>query len=141
MAANTNPVFPLAPRIVVGQTLLTANTSKDGTGTVVTLYTAGADGAKVDGVNVAYTGTSVATVLRLYVNNGSATTTAANNTLIKAITVPANTMTSEVNTAADFFTTALAGGSIMLPAGYKITAHIAVTVAAAIAVTVTGGDL
>ena len=141
MAANFKPVFPLTPRIGVGQTLLTANTAKDGTGTVVTLYTAGTDGAKVDGVNVAYTGTSVATVLRLYVNNGAATTTATNNTLIKSVVIPANTLASEVNSAADFFTTALNGGSIMLPAGYKITAHIAVTVANAIAVSAMGGDL
>ena len=44
MPANTSPVFPLTPVVPVGQTLTTANTAKDGTGTVVTLYTAGANG-------------------------------------------------------------------------------------------------
>lgn len=141
MAANTSPVFPLTPVVPVGQTLITANTAKDGTGTVVTIYTAGSNGSKVDGINIAYTGTSVATVVRIFVNNGSATTTASNNTLIKSINVGANTMTSEISTAADFYTPLLNGGSLMLPAGYKITATIAVTVANALAVTATGGDL
>ena len=124
MAANTSPVLPITPQVPVGQTLLTANTNKDGTGTVVTLFTAGANGSKVDGVQIAYTGTSVATVVRLFVNNGSATTTASNNTLIKSISVPANTMTSEISTASDFYTPLLNGGSLMLPAGYKIIATV-----------------
>lgn len=141
MAANFKPVFPLTAQIPVGQTLITANAAKDGTGTVSTLFTAGINGSKIDGVNVAYTGTTVATVLRLFVNNGSSTAVATNNTLIKSINVPANTMTSEVSTAADFFTTALNSGSIMLPGGYKITATIAISVATALSVTATGGDL
>lgn len=141
MASNTKPVFPKTPIAAVGQTLLTANTAKDGTGTVVTLVTAGADGAKFDGVNIAYTGTSVATTLKLFLNNGGATTTAANNTLIKTINVPANTLASEVNSAADFFTAALSGGSLMMPPNYKITACIGITVANAIHVLGTAGDL
>jgi len=141
MAANTKPVYPKTPVATVGQTLATANTAKDGTGTVVTLLTAGSDGAKFDGVNVAYTGTSVATTLKLFLNNGSATSTATNNVLIKTINVPANTMTSEINTAADFFTKALDGGSLMVPPNYKITACIGVTVANAIYVLPTAGDL
>ena len=141
MASNTKPVFPKTPLAAVGQTLLTANTAKDGTGTVVTLVTAGNDGAKFDGVNIAYTGTSVATTLKLFLNNGGATTTAANNTLIKTINVPANTLASEVNSAADFFTAALSGGSLMMPPNYKITACIGITVASAISVLGTAGDL
>lgn len=136
MPANFKPVFPLTPVVPVGQTIATANTAKDGTGTVVTLYTAGAYGSKVGNIQVAYTGTSVATVLRLFINNGSTNATAANNTLFKSITVPANTL-SEVAAAADI-TTEL---NITLPPGYKINATIGTTVAAALALTVNGGDL
>lgn len=136
MPANFKPVFPLTPVVPVGQTIATANTAKDGTGTVVTLYTAGSNGSKVGNIQVAYTGTSVATVLRLFINNGATNATAANNTLFKSITVPANTL-SEVAAAADI-TTEL---NITLPPGYKINATIGTTVAAALALTVNGGDL
>ena len=131
---------PLTPVVQVGKTLLTANTAKDGTGPVVTLYTAGSNGSKVDGVQVDYTGTSVATVLRLFVNNGLTPTVAANNTLFKSISVPANTL-SETAAALDFYTQMIGSGSLMLPAGYNILATIGTTIAAAIAVTATGGDL
>ena len=136
MAANTSPVFPLTPIITVGNTLLTANTAKDGTGTVATLYTAGVNGSKLNGVQIAYTGTSVATVLRLFINNGSTNATAGNNSLYMSITVAANTL-SEVAAAADIFQAL----SLTLPAGYKLMATIGTTVAAALAVTASGGDL
>jgi hypothetical protein len=136
MAANTQPVFPLTPVIPVGNTLLTANTAKDGTGTVATLYTAGANGSKVSSIQIAYTGTSVATVLRLFINNGGANSTPANNSLYQSISVPANTL-SETAAAADINTPL----SLTLPAGYKLLATIGTTVAAALAVTVNGGDL
>lgn len=135
MVANTKPVFPKTPVIPVGQLLLTANTAKNGTGTVATLYTAGADGSKLGSLQVAYTGTSVATVLRLFINNGLTNATAENNTLYKSYTIPPNTL-SEVAAAADL-TFDL---GITLPAGYKILATIGTTVAAALAVSVNGGD-
>lgn len=141
MTANTKPVFPIKPKCDPGQTVLTANTAKDGTGSMVTLYTAGADGGKVDGINIAYTGTCVQTTVRVFVNNGSTNATAGNNTLIKNITVPANTLTGEINSSPDMFVPLINGGSLMLPAGYKIMACCAVTVAAALALTATGGDL
>lgn len=136
MAANTTPIFPLTPIITVGKTLLTANTAKDGTGAVVTLYTAGVNGSKISEIQVCYTGTSVATVLRLFINNGADPTVATNNTLYKSITVPANTL-SEVAAAADV-TTAMA---LLLPASYKLLATIGTTIAAPIAVTALGSDL
>jgi len=136
MAANTTPVFPITPVVTVGKTLLTANTAKDGTGTVVTLYTAGANGSKLNGVQIAYTGTSVATVLRLFVNNGATPTTATNNSLYQSITIPANTL-SEVAAAVDINYPL----SLTLPANYTLLATIGTTIAAAIAVTASGGDL
>lgn len=136
MAANTQPVFPLTPVVVVGKTLAAANTAKDGTGAVAELYTAGINGSKLSGVQIAYTGTSVATVLRLFINNGGSNATPANNSLYKSISVPANTL-SEVAAAADIEVPL----SLTLPAGYKILATLGTTVAAQLAVTASGGDL
>lgn len=141
MTANTRPVFPLKPKCDPGQSVLTANTAKDGTGTQSTLYTAGADGGRVDGISIAYTGTCVATTVRVFVNNGATNATAGNNVLIKNIAVPANTMTGEINSSPDLFVPLSNGGSLMLPAGYKIMACCAVTVAAALALSAPGGDL
>lgn len=136
MVANTKPVFPLTPVMPVGKTLSAANTAKDGTGTMVTLYTAGANGSKVGSVQIAYTGTSVATVLRLFINNGLTNATAANNSLYKSISVPANTL-SETAAAADI-TVDL---GLTLPPNYTLMASIGTAVAAPLAVTANGGDL
>lgn len=49
MAANTTPIFVLKGNIKPAR-IAAANTASDGSGTLVTLVTAGADGARVDGV-------------------------------------------------------------------------------------------
>lgn len=137
MATTPNStILPQTPNVQVGKTIITANTAKDGTGTVVAAYTAGANGSRCDGVQVAYTGTSVATVLRLFINNGSTNATPANNSLLKSVTIAANTL-SEVAAAADFFVPI----NLTLPAGYVLNATIGTTVAAALALTGSGGDL
>ena len=136
MTANYKPVFPRVPVMPVGQSLLTANTAKDGTGAVATLYTAGAEGSKIGNLQVAYTGSSVATVLRLFINNGVTNATAANNSLYKSFTIPANTL-SEVAAAADL-TFEL---GFTLPPEYKLLATIGTTVASALIPTINGGDL
>jgi hypothetical protein len=76
MASNTQPIYP---RIVVGAELsiATANTNRDGTGTVGTLYTATAlassgVGAVVQSITVTATGTTTAGVVRMFRHNGSA---------------------------------------------------------------------
>lgn len=134
MPANTSPIFPLTPKISWG-TITTANTAKDGTGTVVTIFTAGSNGARVDRIKVRYTGTSVATVLRIFINNGSTNATAANNILYTEITIPACTI-SEVAAQPDI---SLSIG-LTLPAGYVLNCTLGTTVAAALAITAEGGD-
>lgn len=144
MPANTTPIFPLTPDIQWGK-LTTANTAKDGTGTVVTVFTAGANGSKIDQIKVRALGTNVATVLRLFVNNGNANTVADNNSLIHEVTIPATTL-SEVAALADTDititknTTETAVPIPYLPAGYKLNATIGTTIAAGIQITVHGAD-
>jgi hypothetical protein len=134
MAANTDPIFTKTPKIAWG-TITTANTAKDGTGTVVTIFTAGADGARVDRIVARALGTNVATVLRVFINNGSDSTVAANNTLVAEKTLPSTTL-SEVAELAN----QEVAGTWVLPAGYKINITIGTTVAAGYAVSAHGGD-
>jgi hypothetical protein len=134
MPANFQPVYPLTPKVAWGD-LATANTAKDGTGTVVTVFTAGANGARVDYLKVRAKGTNVATVLRVFVNNGSDSTDAANNALVLEQTIAATTL-SEVAALADNLVTL----DMSLPAGYKLNVTIGTTVADGLAVTAFGGD-
>jgi hypothetical protein len=143
MPANTSPIFPLTPKIGYG-TLATANTAKDGTGTVVTVATAGSNGSRVDQIKVRALGTNVATVLRFFINNGSDPTTATNNALIHEVTIAATTL-SEVAALADNDILTVKGSDYVcsipyLPAGYKINVTIGTTVAAGLHVTTHYGD-
>lgn len=134
MPANTAPIFSKAGKINWGD-ISAANTAKDGTGTVVPIFTAGADGSLLKKVSVNAKGTNVATVLRLWVNNGSTNATAANNTLLGSYTIAATTL-SEVAALAILDITL----DIALPAGYVINATIGTAVAAGLHVVGIGGD-
>lgn len=134
MAANTSPIFALTPVIGYG-TVATANTAKDGTGTVVTVFTAGADGAFVEDITFRAAGTNVATVARVFINNGSTNATATNNTLFKEITLPATTLSETVE-----LPDIVLNINKRLPAGYKLNITIGTTVSAGYAVTACGGD-
>jgi hypothetical protein len=49
MAANTTPIFVLSGNFTPGR-IAAANTASDGSGALVTIVTAGSNGARVDGV-------------------------------------------------------------------------------------------
>jgi hypothetical protein len=93
--ANTSPIFTKAPAIGFA-TISAANTDKDGGGTVVIVFTADAtNGSRCEKMVFQPTGTSVATVARIFINNGSATTSPANNVYYADVTLPSSTV-SEV---------------------------------------------
>jgi hypothetical protein len=136
MAQNTAPIFAAIPKINWAAGVTAANTAKDGTGTVDTVFTADAlDGSYVLKLVARPKGTNVASVLRVFINNGSANTTAANNVLFAELSLPATTL-SEV--------AALSGVelplNIPMPIGYKLNVTLGTAVAAGWAVTVIGGD-
>jgi hypothetical protein len=135
MVANTAPIFSDTPHAEWANGITAANTAKDGTGTVDTVFTAAADGSFVQKLIVRPRGTNVASVLRVFLNNGSTNATAANNVLIEEIGLPATT-NSEV--------AAIAGMqlplNIPIPAGYKINVTLGTAVAGGYAVTAVGGD-
>lgn len=137
MAANTAPIFTLIPETQWGATAITtANTAKDGTGTVLTVFTAGAtDGSYVQRVRFRPSGTCVQTVARLFINNGATNATAANNILFDEITLSA--ITGSETAAQPSFEIPL---NFALPAGYKLNVTIGTTVAAGWYVSAIGGD-
>lgn len=131
---NTKPIFSSEPVLGWG-TVATANTAKDGTGTVVTVFTSDATNkGRIEKLKVRALGTNVATVLRIFINNGSTNATATNNILFYEATIAATTL-SEVAALAD---TEIAL-NLALQAGYKINVTIGTTVAAGLAVTGVGG--
>lgn len=134
MAANTAPIFPLTPNVAWG-TVAAANTAKDGTGTVVTVFTAGANGGRLDKIKIRAAGTNIATALRVFINNGATNAIAGNNTLFMEATIAATTL-SEVAALAD---NEIYLG-LVLPAGYKANITIGTTIAAGLAVTGVGGN-
>jgi hypothetical protein len=137
MAANTAPIYSRVPKIGFNASNITAaNTTYDGSGAnQVLCFTAGADGARVEKIRIKARGTNVATVMRIFVNNGSAVTTATNNSLIDEIALAATTATQTAALATNEILT-----NIALPPGYTIYVTIGTAVAAGFSVTVFAGD-
>lgn len=121
----------------IGNAALTAaNTAKDGTGTVLTIFTADAvDGSLASRLRATPIGTNTASVLRVWINNGAATTTATNNILYKEFSLPATTLTEVAAQSVYYHDLGL-----RLPAGYRLTCAIGTAVAAGWHVMVEGGD-
>jgi hypothetical protein len=61
------PVFTQTPKCS-GVQISTANTARDGSGTLGTVLTAGADGAKVERIRVMGVGTNTADIVRLFID-------------------------------------------------------------------------
>jgi hypothetical protein len=144
MPANKQPIYTLSPDIQWGATdgnggaagpLKTANTAKDGTGTVLTVFTSDAtNGGFVQRLRFRSAGTNIATVARVFINNGSTNATVANNVLVDEMTLSATAL-SEV-AAVTMYELPL---NFALPAGYKINVVLGTTVAAGYCVSVIGG--
>lgn len=135
MAANTTPIFPLTPVVGFGK-ITTANNVYDGTGTQVTLITGGTNGTRLDSFKVKALGTNSQTVLRLFLNNGSDSTIASNNTLIAELTI-GNSAANASSQLSEAYTVPL---NISIPNGYNLNACIGTTIASGISVTVFGGN-
>lgn len=161
MAANTAQIFSRVG--VIGSCKLqAANTATDGTGTLDaagtattttshlgTLFVADAtNGGRVERIRLMAEGTNVASVARIFINNGSANTTAMNNTLIAEVALPATTASNstpvnstviEVPTPAQATALDLTAFPLVLPPGYKLMACLGTAVASYWDVTAFGG--
>jgi hypothetical protein len=138
MALNTIPVFAGKPDIEWNITnIVAANTTRDGaSGTITEVFVANViNGGRVDYLNITPLGTNVATVMRVFINNGLVNTTASNNKLLKEITLPATTL-SEVAALAPVMLPL----NLAMPAGYKLFVTVGTAVAAGFAVVAVGSD-
>ena len=137
MVANVDPIYSRTADIQWATVLVTAgNTSKDLTaGTSYLVFTAdAAEGGWVGSLIARAAGTNPATVLRVFINNGSTTGTAANNILRYELTLPATT----INEAAQLAPYELAL-NIALPPGYKIYVTIGTAASPGYYVSLNGG--
>ena len=136
MPANTAPIFSRTARIDWVNNVAAANTARDGTGTVDTVFTADAvNGSFVNKIILRSRGTNVATVMRVFLNNGLTNATAANNVLINEIGLVATTASETASLFASELPLNLA-----LPPGYRLHVTLGTAVAAGFAVAAAGGD-
>lgn len=159
MAVTATPIFTQTPNVgalnALLSTAMTNTKAFDGTETAGTamalVFTAGADGSRVDQVvcrlsstnGAAASGTSAATLVRFWINNGSANTTAGNNIFIGEVAIPATAVTALGTSALATYSLTLPTNGLNLPASYRI--YAGTTVAAggtniAIAVSALGGN-
>jgi hypothetical protein len=159
MAVTATPIFTQAPNAgalnAILSTAMTNTKAFDGTeatGTAMALvFTAGADGSRIDQVvcrlastnGATASGTSAATLVRFWINNGSANTTAGNNIFLGEVAIPATAVTALGTSALTTYSLTLPVNGLNLPATYRI--YAGTTVAAggtniAIAVSAFGGN-
>ena len=81
---STTPQFASVVRTAVGQ-VTTANTNRDGTGTIATIFTAGSSGSRIEMVEIQATVTTTAGMVRLFIHDGT------NARLLREQPITANT--------------------------------------------------
>ena len=135
MAANQNPIFLLTPIMTWGS-LLAANTAMDGTGTVLTVFTADAvNGGYLERIRFRPLGTNAASLARIFLNNGLTNVTVANNSLIDDILLPVSTLSQTAQQlGVDWFL------NRQIPVGYKLNVTLATAVAAGWQMSSMGGN-
>jgi hypothetical protein len=89
MPANNYPVFILTPKIGMAR-ITTANTNRDGTGTLGDCMTGSTFGTRVDRIRIMATGTTTAGMVRFYIYDGT------NNRLWRELAVTAITPSATV---------------------------------------------
>lgn len=136
MAGNTTPIFTKVGDVQWINTVLAANTTTDlTTGTSYLAFTADAtNGGYVQKLRFRALGTNVATVARVWLNNGATTGTAANNTLFDEVTLAATTVSQ--TSALSVYEVPV---NLAMPPGYKIYITLGTAVAAGYDVITVGG--
>jgi len=114
---STSAQYASTPKCGVGQ-VATANTNRDGTGTLATILTAGASGSRIDAINLKAVATTTAGMIRLFIHDG------ANARLLTEVPViaitPSGTLPSwETQLNTNTMTQVL---PLILPTGYSLRA-------------------
>jgi hypothetical protein len=147
MAANTSPIFTLLGQVATdsgvtptagmssGITLAAADYDGAGANNRLVFTADPTNGSFVSRLRCKAKGTNVASVLRVFLNNGGTPTTAANNSFIGEISLPATTAIATAATAEIDYPLGFA-----LPPGFRIYVGLGTAVAAGWVVTCIGGD-
>lgn len=137
MAANVQPIYSKVADIQWAIAIVqSANTTTDLTsGTSYPIFTADTtNGGYVQRIRFRPLGTNVATVARVWINNGSTTATADNNAMWDEISIPLTTVSQ--TSAQSTYELPL---NFPLPASYRLYVTLGTAVAAGFDVTVIGG--
>lgn len=94
---TTTPQFAATPNAGTPVTAAASNIATDGTGTVNLVFTAGVSGSFLPSLRVKPLGTNVASLLRVFRNNGADPTIASNNALIDEVPLIASTLSQTVD--------------------------------------------
>jgi hypothetical protein len=140
MAANLAPRFTLLGDVssdgvttssaAMAPTLTTQAADYDGTTAThnKVVFTAGSEGSRIVGLRFKAKGANVATVARIFTNNGSSAGTAANNSFVGEQGLPVTSASATAPTVdIDYY---FPGGYQDLPPGFKIIVGLGTTVAA-----------
>ena len=159
MPVTATPIFVQTPDVgaanAILSTAMTNTKAFDGTETVGTamalVFTAGANGSRIDQVTCRFastngataSGSSNASLIRFWINNGAANTTATNNIFFGEVAMAATSVTALGTSALAVNYLTLPTGGLNLPASYRL--YAGTTVAAggtniAFAVSAIGGD-
>jgi hypothetical protein len=114
MAVNTTPIFTLTANVGC-VAISTANTNRDGTGTIGTVLTAGSYGTRITRITIQATVTTTAGMVRLYIYTGS--------TYYLWREQPIAAVTPSATVKAENYTINLLGEeALVLPSGYSLRA-------------------
>lgn len=148
MAANTSPRYTINGTnssdgsTEMAPTLTTAAADYDGTTAThnkVVFTSDATNGSRIVGLRFKSKGTNVASVARVFLNNGSTPTTATNNSFVDEIDLPATTASASASTTK--IVHIFDGGYLDLELGFRVIVGLGTTVSAGWVVTpVLGGD-
>jgi hypothetical protein len=159
MPVTATPIFVQTPNNgalnAILSTAMTNTKAFDGTeatGTnMVLVFTAGANGSRVDQITCRFastngataSGTSAASLIRFWINNGSVNTTAGNNIFLGEVAMAATAVTALATAVTTVNYLTLPTGGLNLPASYRIYAGSTVAAGGtniAFAISAIGGD-
>jgi hypothetical protein len=127
----TSPQFVTTPKIGA-VTVSTANTNRDGTGTIATVFTAGSSGSRIEEVVLKATGDPADSVVTLFLHDG--TTYFLFDEFDLADPTAASTTTTGYRTSKTY-------DNLVLPSGYSLRAAITVALTSGVInVIALGGD-
>jgi len=159
MPVTATPIFVQTPNTgalnAILSTAMTNTKAFDGTeatGTnMVLVFTAGANGSRVDQITCRFastngataSGSSAASLIRFWINNGSVNTSAGNNIFLGEVAMASTTVTALGTSVLTVNYLTLPTGGLNLPASYRIYAGSTVAAGGtniAFAINAIGGD-